>query len=212
MNKIRLVIIILMFIAACIPAPQTDDCYGFTDGQEIVSTNHCLQSPYTVDTGNPVIQAVPDGWTLVNELTNADGVRDEYTAHARITSNGFGLTYELHNGVWGIDGKWGYEQDIIFKRGCNLLKITGWNGVNDPPHSYNFAVSGYFDEGLISQQVIPAQSGFELIYPFEVTTPGEYTIRFMIEALWASAGHGSKIDILGAGVLSVENGYCGGID
>lgn len=212
MNKIRFAIIILIFIAACTSAPLPGDCYGFTGDEPIVSTNHCLKPPYTVDTDNPVIQVVPDGWALVNELVNADGVRDEYTDYARITANGFGLNFELHNGVWGIDGKWGYEQDIIFKRGCYLLKVSGRNFVNDPPRQDNYAVSGYFDEGLISQQVIPAQSGFELIYPFEVATPGEYPVRWSIDALWGTAGHGSRIDILGAGVLIVDSGYCEDID
>ncbi len=208
------IILLLLFVIACAPTPpvSTGDCYGFTDGQQVVSANHCLRLPYTVDTSNAIIQAVPDGWQVINELVNADGVRDKNTARARITSNGFGLTFELHNGIFGIDGRWGYGQMIDLRRGCYLLKVSGQNGINDPPHGYNFAVSGWFDAGMISQQIIPApdpeQEGFELIYPFEVVTAGEYPVRFMIEALWGTAGHGSQIDILGAGVLAVSEGYC----
>ena len=206
MNKIKVAIVILIFIAACTSAPA--ECYGFTDGDQVVSANHCLQAPYTIDTDIAIIQVVPDGWQIVNELVNADGVKDKNTARARITSNDAGITYELHNGLFGIDGRWGYGQMIDLRVGCYLLKVSGHNSVNDPPHWYNFSLSGWFDAALISQQVLPAQSGFELIYPFEVTVAGEYPIRFSIDALWGSAGHGSKVDILGAGVLSVSAGYC----
>lgn len=206
MNKIKVAIVILIFIAACTSAPV--ECYGFTGDEPIVSTNPCLQAPYPADNNEPIIQVVPDGWQIINELLNADGVRDEYTARARITSNDAGITYELHNGLFGIDGHWGYGQMIDLRRGCYLLKVSGRNWINDPPHSYNFSVSGWFDTGLISQQVLPAQDGFELIYPFEVVVAGEYPVRWSIDALWGTAGHGSKVDVLGAGVLSVGDGYC----
>ena len=190
------------------PPSAIDDCYGFTDGEQVVSANHCLQPPYTVDTDIAVIQVVPDGWQLINELVNADGVKDKQTARARITSNGFGITYEIHNGVFGIDGRWGYGQMVELDVGCYLLKVTGWNWINDPPNSHNFGLSGWFDAGLISQQVLPVQDDFELIYPFEVTVAGEYPIRWSLDALWGSAGHGSKVDILGAGVVSVDDAHC----
>ncbi len=209
----KLIILLLLLVVACapvVPPVSIADCYGFTDGEQVVSNNHCLQPPYTMDTASSVIQAVPDGWQLINELVNADGVKDKNTARARITPNGFGLTFELHNGVYGIDGHWGYGQMIDLDAGCYLLKVSGRNSVNDPPHDYNFALSGWFDAALISQQVLPAQSGFELIYPFEVVVAGEYPVRWSIDSLWGTAGHGSKIDILGAGVLSVSDGYCEG--
>ena len=206
----KLIIILLLFVIACAPTPSVDTggCYGFTDGEQVVSANHCLQPPYTVDTEIAIIQAVPDGWQLINELVNADGVKDKHTARARITANGFGITYQLHNGVFGIDGRWGYGQMIELDAGCYLLKVSGRNWINDPPNSQNFGLSGWFDAALISQQVLPVQDGFELIYPFEVVIAGEYPVRWSLDSLWGSAGHGSKVDILGAGVLSVDAGYC----
>ncbi|HEB26895.1 MAG TPA: hypothetical protein ENI05_03820 [Porticoccus sp.] len=208
----RLVIILLLLVAACAPqlSIPTGDCYGFTGDEQVVSANHCLQPPYTIDTSNPIIQAVPDGWQLTNELVNADGVRDKYTDRARITSNGFGLTFELHNGLFGIDGRWGYMQDVTLTPGCYLLKVSGHGYINDPPNQTNYAISGYFDEALISQQLLPLQSGFELIYPFSIVDENTYPIRWMVDALWGSAGHGSQVDILSAGVLSVDSGYCDG--
>ena len=206
----KLIIVLLLFVIACAPTPPPppSDCYGFTDGKQVVSTNHCLQPPYTVDTASSVIQSVPDGWQIINELVNADGVKDKSTGRARITANGFGLTFELHNGVYGIDGHWGYGQMLDLRAGCYLLKVSGQNSVNDPPHDYNFSVSGWFDAGLISQQVLPTQSGFELIYPFDVVAAGEYPVRWSLDALWGTAGVNSKVDILGAGVLSVDAGFC----
>lgn len=167
-----------------------------------------------MDTQNPIIQAVPDGWAIANELTTANNflpgtlTPDDYTDYARITPNGFGLTFELHNAVDGINGQWGYEQVVDFDTGCYLCKVSGQDGINDPPHRSNFTISCYFDGTLISQQTIPAQDGFEFIYPFEVTVAGEYTIRWMLGAAWGSAGADSTVDILSAPVMKVTEGYC----
>lgn len=207
-----IILLILLFAPSNAPPAPSGDCYGFSGDYPVVSANPCLQAPYTADIENSTIQAMPNGWSIVNILENADGVRDEFTARARITANGFGLTFELHNGVTGIDGQWGYEQTIEFEPGCYLWKISGHNGINDPPHDYNFTIAAYFDGVEISQQIIPAQTGFELIYPFEVTAAGDYSVRWLVQALWGTAGHGSKIDILGAGVLAVEPEYCAGLE
>jgi len=210
MYRLLLTLILFSIALGCVTAPEEVliDCYGFTGNEQVASVNHCLQAPYTTATDNATIQAAPDGWQLINELVNADGVVDEYTARARITANGFGLSYELHNGVTGINGRWGYGQMVELDTGCYLLKVSGHGYINDPPHSYNFTLSGWFNAELISQQVLPAQDGFELIYPFMVTVGGEYPFRWSIDALWGTAGHGSRIDILGAGVLKVDSDYC----
>jgi hypothetical protein len=161
-----------------------------------------------MDTTNPIIQAVPEGWQIVNLLQNARGEQDEQTAYMKITPNGFGLTFQINDGLTGIDSQAGYVQTVELEPGCYLLKVSGRNWINDPPHPDNFTISGYVDDVIISQQDIPAQDGFELIYPFEVTTTGEYSIRWMVQALWGTAGHNSKLDILGAGVLLVDADYC----
>jgi hypothetical protein len=214
MTNINRIAIILLFIIAiaCAPLPEdTDnhDCYGFHNvNVPIVSINPCLRGDYTTDLNHPTIQAVPSGWQLYNVLTDADGAKTLYVERARIIPNEFGLTVIPHNGMWGIAGKWGYTQAIDFDIGCYLLKVTGRGYVNDPRQEQNFAVSGYLGVDRLSQQVLPRQDGFELIFPFEITWAGERQIRFLIEALWGTAGHGSEIDILSAGVLKVGYGYC----
>ncbi|HEB27973.1 MAG TPA: hypothetical protein ENI05_09395 [Porticoccus sp.] len=193
------------------PQTRIDRPYGFRGTADVVSYNPSLSGPYTTNNALSIIQAVPDGWQIHNNLVTADGVSDKYSDYARITTNGFGLTIQPHNEVRGINGKWGYSQDVELSLGCYLLKVTGYNWVNNPPDPHNFVISGYVNNALISQQRIPPQSGFELIYPFKADVPSIYTIKWMIEALWATAGHNSKIDILGAGVLKVDDGYCADI-
>lgn len=207
--------IILVIMAGTIwqrndDALPSSDCYGFTDGEQVVSENHCLQPPYSVDTNNPVIQLIPDGWTIHNILQNADGYKDEHTGTSRITSEGAGLTFQMHNGVNGVDGQWGYSQNVKLSPGCYLLKVSGRGWINDPlpGHETNFVINGYFDEGLLQQELLQRQDGFQIIYPFVVVERGTYNLRWMVQGLWGSAGDSSKADVLGAGVLAVDSGYC----
>lgn len=192
--------------------PQENICWGISDSDDVVSYNPCLRGPYITDQNQGIIQAVPDGWQIYNSITNADIVQDEYSAYARITANGFGLTFELHNGKLGIDGKWGYWQNVNLQPGCYLLKVSGHGWINDPPNGSHYAINCYLDDVLLSQQVLPMQEQFQLIYPFKIDLSARYMVRWTLQAMWASAGHGSMVDITSAAVLAVDSGYCAGLE
>ena len=190
--------------------PLPDSLYGIGEQDVVVSSNPGLVGTYQVNFEEGITQLVPEGWLSYNDITNADGLEDQYSARAFIgkrTAAG-GLTVFLHNGVTGIDGSWGYSQVVDLDPGCYLLKVSGHGWINDPPHGANFLIAGYLYEALLSKQKLPMQKQFQLIYPFQIDKSGDYLIRFVIQALWATAGHGSMVDVLSAAVLAVDEGYC----
>lgn len=206
------IIIVLIVLSACAPTPDIPletpvvACYGFTDGLPILSANPCLRGPYTTDTSIGIIQAVPDGWTIHNVLANADGNVDDTTGLARITASA--VTMELHDAVNGVNGAWGYSQDVNLSPGCHLWKVSGRGWINNPPHPDNYVIAMYVDGVLVGGGEFPMQDEFEMTAPFTVEHTGSYNIRFAVSALWGSSGSSSTVDILGAGVLEVSDDYC----
>ena len=184
--------------------------YGFKPKDVIVSRNVSLSAPYEHSYVDGTLRVVPDHWQLHSYALCADNVPDQYSDHARILPNAIGLTFLPHNEEIGIDGKWGFSQTIDLQPGCYLLKVTGRNWINDPKQGniLNYIISGWIDGALLSKQMIPHQSAFEFIYPFPVDVAGSHDVKWLVEVLWATPGHNSKIDIYGAGVLSVDSGHC----
>jgi len=190
--------------------PPPNSFYGIGEGDVVVSDNPGLCGPYQVNFEEGITQLIPEGWKVYNNITNADGVVDQYSSRAFIgkrTAAG-GLTFFLHDSVKGIDGSWSFHQVVSLEPGCYLLKVSGRSWINDPPHSYNFIIAGYLDEVLLSKQELPMQKEFQIIYPFKVDEAGKHIVRWKIQALWATAGSGSMVDVLSAAVLAVDEDYC----
>ena len=210
MNKF--IVLLLVLLIACMPDIDTPDndmsCFGFDGDYPIVSANPCLDGPWTDNPKDAIIQSVPDGWQLTNILENADGVEDDLTAPFPIECDEYSCTIEFHNSVTGIDGITQLDQDIEFEPGCKLWKVTGFSQINDTRNENNFVVSAYVDGEIISQQELPRQGEFELIYPFMIEEGGSHNVSVQIAALWGTAGHGSKFHLIGLGILEVPADFC----
>lgn len=210
MNKFILVIFILLLGVACSSprvSPPVIPCPYLSDFP-LVSTNPCLNGPYGTNTSNTVVQAIPDGWQIKNNLVNADGYKDEWSQATYIIPNEMGLEVWLNNGVVGINGHTQFVQSIELEPGCHLGKGDIFGRNNDPPHADNFALSFFLDDELVSQQILPLQGAKELIYPFVIETSGSYKVTFSIDVLWATSGHNGHIVLRALGVMRVPNDYC----
>lgn len=203
----RLIIICLLLIVACVSVADPP-CLHLTDFP-LVSDNPCLRGPYGDDPNSDIIQIIPAGWQIVNDLVNADGNIDDQTQTAYIIPNEAGLEVWFNNSVHGIDGRYKFEQTINLESGCYLGKAITSGRNNDPPHADNFALSFYLDDLWINAELIPLQGRGELIYPFVVTVDGEYKITFSVDVLWGSAGHNGHIILRALGVMHVGPDYCG---
>ena len=205
---------LLLFVIGCAGSLPSEDtspvsCFGFQpDDFPIVSDNYCLDTPWT--TANVgLIQAVPDGFEIVNILENADGFQDEYTDRARIECDQYSCQFQLHNGVVGLNGTWGYEQTVEVEAGCHLVKATGYNSTNDPlaANEMNYFLLGYVNDEQIGAPIIATQGPFEIIFPVMLES-GEVTFTVLVAVGWATPGHNSYLDLIGLGLLAVPDGYC----
>ncbi len=213
MKKLAVLLTILILIACTQinPLPPVDintECFGFTDAETILSVNPCLEGPFSTDNSIGIIQAVPVSWSIANILKNVNGYADQYTERAKIECDSFRCSFDLYNSVVGINGYWGYYQEVNLVPGCKLYKATGRSWINDPPNAGNYVMNFYLDTELIGNEIIPMQDEFQLIYSVDIPLAGEYTIQFMIQSLWATPGHESTIDLISLGLLEVDSGYC----
>jgi hypothetical protein len=192
------------------PTDTPQECFGFDpNGEfEIVSDNYCLDGPFTVSSDIGIIQAVPDGFKMVNRLENADGYADEYTERARIKCDTYSCEIQIHNSVVGINGYWGYRQAVNVEPGCHLIKATGLGGVNDPPNAMNYQLLVYVNDELIGQTTFPMQDEFAEIFPVWISQGGDITYTVLVGVAFASPGHNSYVDLLGLGMLAVSDGHC----
>lgn len=214
MSKI-IVFSLLLFVIGCTATQPVDNdpapCFGFDpDGEfEIVSENYCLDAPWTVDDDDGLIQAVPDGFEIVNIQENADGYADEYTDRARIECDQYSCEFQLHNGVTGLNGAWGYRQMIDLQVGCYLLKVSGRGWTNDPKTANvtNYFLMGYVNGEQIGAPIISTQGAFEIIFPVMLES-GPVTFSVLVGIGWATPGHNSYLDLQGVGLLAVPDGFC----
>ena len=210
----RLVIILLLLVMAYVlTAPETSipDCFGFDpDGEfEIISVNYCLDAPWTTTSRDGLIQAVPQDFEIVNIQENADGYADNWTGRARIECDQYSCEFQLHNGVTGINGAWGYRQTVEVEAGCHLIKASGRNWTNDPKtqNVENYYLLGFINGEQVGAPIIVTQGDFEIIFPMMLEA-GEVTFDILVGVAWATPGEVSYLDLEGIGLLAVPDGFC----
>jgi len=218
MKTNRLAIILLLLVMACVPITEPEpveilppECFGFDpdDEFEIISVNYCLDAPWITTSRDGLIQVVPDGFEIVNILENADGYPDNWTDRARIEYDQYSCEFQVHNGVTGINGAWGYRQTAEVEAGCHLLKATGYSWINDPKiqNITNYYLLGYVNGEQIGAPIFSTQGEFEIIFPVMLES-GEVTFAVLVGIAWATPGEGSYLDLVGIGLLAVLDGFC----
>lgn len=219
---IALILIIVVLLAGCgeqgavvFTATPADEeaqrCFGFDpDVDVIVSDNNCLDDGWTVDHDISIIQAVPDSFSLVNKLENVDGYVDDGTAPARIECDKYSCQIQVHDGVSGIDGLWGYEQTLTVDPGCYLIKVTGHSWINDPRtgNILNYALTAYIDDQQVGEGVYHTQGALEEIFVVLVGSRREITYSALVGVGWATPGQSSYVDLIGLGLLAVSDDHC----
>jgi hypothetical protein len=209
MRRVVFIFVLLMILISC-TGNQEADCVGFDPTLTIISGNPCLRDA-KVSIENDVHQMVPDQYNLfsIPTIRMEDGsiVTDDYSAHALISCGEDGCLVDVHNGLMGINGIWGYTQTIEYQ-GCALLKLTTNERINDPiwGQAKNYSVNFYIDGELAWFGQAVRQGVHE--YAFATLLSGTHEVSMTYQIAFATPGEGSELYLYSWGVYSVDNSWC----
>lgn len=187
----------------------------------VMNDNPFFDCPQMGMSENGIPQMHPMGWGTHSQPGSIDGL-DEFSDHARIICRDNLCTMNLNNTITGITGHWGFSQQTWLNQGCYLMKVTGNSNVNDPPNGQNYGISFNLKapnqdpyplgegDNLVFTHQLPLQGYFEIVSPFYVELDNSLILHAtMISEYFATAGHESRVDVSGIGVIAVTDNYCG---
>jgi len=197
-----------MLLIGC-NAQEAANCVGLDPTMTIISGNPCLQDA-KVSTENDVHQMVPDQYTLYSvptiRMEDRSIVTDDYSAHALISCGDDGCLIDVHNGLMGVDGIWGYTQEIDYQ-GCALLKLTTNERINDPIFGQmkNYSANFYIDGELVWFGLGKRQGIRE--YTYATVLSGTHEITMSYQVAFATPGEGSELFFYSWAVYAAD-GWC----